>query len=68
VLEKKLNSLGIKYYRQIAVWSDADVKHFAEQLAGFPDRIVRDRWVERAAEEHQAKYGEALSRTVAGDN
>lgn len=64
VLEKKLNSLGVRYYRQIALWTEEDVKRFAEQLAGFPDRIARDRWVERAGEEHQAKYGETLARVA----
>lgn len=65
VLEKKLNSLGIRYYRQIALWTADDIRRMSEHLAGFPDRIVRDQWVERAAEEHQAKYGETLERAAA---
>jgi predicted flap endonuclease-1-like 5' DNA nuclease len=68
VLEKKLHALGITSFRQIALWTGDDVQRMSEQLAGFPDRIVRDRWVERAADEHFQKYGEALGRTTVSAN
>jgi predicted flap endonuclease-1-like 5' DNA nuclease len=65
VLEKKLNSLGVLHYRQIAAWTDSDTKRMAEHLAGFPDRIARDKWVEHAAEEHFHKYGEVIEKAAA---
>jgi YidC/Oxa1 family membrane protein insertase len=46
-LQKKLNSLGINSYRQIAGWSEQDIDMVDEHLR-FSGRIQRDRWVEQA--------------------
>ena len=57
VLEKKLNSMGISQYRQIAHWTEAHVNYYQAMLPEFKNRIARDRWVESAAERHFEKYG-----------
>lgn len=58
-LEKQLNHLGIYQFRQIARWSEADIDYFDAQLERFRGRIRRDRWVERARECHEARYGQS---------
>lgn len=59
-LESLLNSLGIRWYRQIAGWTPEDVSFYSSQLDHFPDRIAREHWVVRARELHERKYGEKL--------
>jgi len=44
--QKKLTNLGIKTIEQIATWSDADIKIFAEKL-GCGETVTRD-WKEKA--------------------
>ena len=66
VLEKRLNGLGIYYFRQIAQWTREEVDYFSEQLKEFPDRIQRDNWLEGAADEHFRKYNERLSMKASG--
>ncbi len=58
VLERKLNTLGISRFRQIASWSTGDVQQVAKDLGAFRDRIERDDWVSQAARLHKEKYGE----------
>jgi predicted flap endonuclease-1-like 5' DNA nuclease len=48
VLEAKLNDLGIYHFRQIAALSEDDIGWIAAQMNAFPNRILRDRWVEQA--------------------
>lgn len=47
LIEKKLNSLGISRYEQIANWAGADVDRIS-QLLDFRGRIERENWVEQA--------------------
>ncbi len=49
VLEKQLNELGVFNFEQIASWTQEDIELVAEDLKGFPDRIVRDDWKGGAA-------------------
>lgn len=60
VIEKKLNALGVFYFRQIASWSKQDVETFSHRLNQFKDRIEREGWVASAREEHLRKYGEQI--------
>jgi predicted flap endonuclease-1-like 5' DNA nuclease len=60
VLEKRLNALGVYFFREIAMWTREDILRYEEHLKEFPDRIERDNWVEGAREEHFKKYGERL--------
>lgn len=46
-LEKKLNSLGVRRWQQIADWSPAEVKLVSSRLA-FKDRIEREEWQTQA--------------------
>ncbi|MEM9058452.1 MAG: hypothetical protein AAGD86_13305, partial [Pseudomonadota bacterium] len=50
VLERTLNELGVFHFQQIAGLSAADVAWLAAHINSFPDRIIRDRWVEQAQE------------------
>lgn len=47
VLEKKLNSAGVRSFAQIAQWTEKDVAAFDEKLK-FKGRIEREKWVEQA--------------------
>lgn len=47
LIEKKLNSMGITSYGQIANWSSGDVDRVSEIL-DFKGRIERENWVEQA--------------------
>ncbi len=46
-IEKKLNAMGVKTYKQIANWKAADVKKADEKL-NFKGRIQREDWVKQA--------------------
>ena len=46
-IEKKLNAMGVKTYRQIANWKAADIKKADEKL-NFKGRIQREDWVKQA--------------------
>lgn len=56
-LERMLNAEGVRSYRQIAAWSDADIERMAGRLKRFGGRIRKDDWVGRAAAAHRQKYG-----------
>lgn len=47
LIEKRLNSLGITGYEQIANWTADDIARFSQQL-DFKGRIERENWVEQA--------------------
>lgn len=47
LIEKKLNSLGVARYEQIANWTGADIDRMS-QLLDFRGRIERENWVEQA--------------------
>lgn len=47
LIEKKLNSLGITSYEQVANWSASDVERISEVL-DFKGRIERENWIEQA--------------------
>lgn len=49
VLRDQLHAFGIRSFRQIAEWTDADVEAFS-QLLSFKDRARRDQWVRQARE------------------
>ncbi|MFD2570341.1 hypothetical protein ACFSUS_06825 [Spirosoma soli] len=56
-LERKLHSLGIFTYRQIANFTKEDVNKVNEIIEFFPGRIERDNWVEQSKAFHERKYG-----------
>jgi len=47
LIEKKLNSMGITSYAQVANWSAADIERISHVL-DFKGRIERENWVEQA--------------------
>ncbi len=47
LIEKKLNSLGITRYEQIANWTGADIERIS-RLLDFQGRIERENWVTQA--------------------
>lgn len=47
LIEKKLNSLGVNAYEQVANWTSADVDRIS-QILDFKGRIERENWVEQA--------------------
>lgn len=59
VLAGRLNEFGIHTYKQIALWSDENVREFSRLLAA-KDRINREMWVEQSRELHFQKYGERV--------
>lgn len=52
-LEKKLNTLGIYTFAQIANFTDEDKDRVNEAIEFFPGRISRDNWVDQAKELRQ---------------
>lgn len=47
LIEKKLNSLGIVHYEQVANWTGADIERISSIL-DFKGRIERENWIEQA--------------------
>ncbi len=47
LVEKKLNSIGVSTFQQIAEWSKEDIKRVSE-LMDFKGRIEREHWIEQA--------------------
>ena len=56
-LANLLRANGVRTFRQIAAWGDAEIDAFSEHLPDFPDRIREEGWVESAREQHERKYG-----------
>ena len=57
-LERKLHSLGIYTFRQVANFTKEDITKVNELIEFFPGRIDRDNWVDQAKEFHDKKYGD----------
>ncbi len=57
-LERKLHSLGIYTFRQVANFTKEDITKVNELIEFFPGRIDRDNWVDQAKEFHDRKYGD----------
>lgn len=47
LIEKKLNSLGVTNYEQVANWTGADIDRIS-QILDFKGRIERENWIEQA--------------------
>ncbi len=47
LIEKKLNSLGITQYEQVANWTGADIERIS-RILDFKGRIEREHWIEQA--------------------
>ncbi len=47
LIEKKLNSLGITNYEQVANWTGADIERIS-RILDFKGRIERESWIEQA--------------------
>jgi predicted flap endonuclease-1-like 5' DNA nuclease len=47
LIEKKLNSLGIVHFEQVANWTGADIERIS-QILDFKGRIERENWIEQA--------------------
>jgi predicted flap endonuclease-1-like 5' DNA nuclease len=47
LIEKKLNSLGITQYEQVANWTGADIERIS-RILDFKGRIERENWIEQA--------------------
>jgi predicted flap endonuclease-1-like 5' DNA nuclease len=47
LIEKKLNSLGVTSYEQVANWTGADIERVSKIL-DFKGRIERENWIEQA--------------------
>ncbi|WP_332369439.1 hypothetical protein [Spirosoma telluris] len=56
-LERKLHSLGIYTFRQVANFTKEDIDKVNEIIEFFPGRIERDNWVEQSKEFYKRKYG-----------
>ena len=50
-IEHSLHGLGIRTFEAIAAWTAEDIERFATLLNLNPQRIRRDRWVQRAQEQ-----------------
>lgn len=57
-LERKLHSLGIYTFRQVANFTKEDVNLVNEIIEFFPGRIERDNWVGQSKTFHERKYGQ----------
>lgn len=47
-LEKRLHQLGIFRFEQIASFSKEEIDSISSKIGAFPDRIVRDNWMDQA--------------------
>ena len=68
LIEKKLNSLGVTRYEQIAEWTVADIERVSHAL-DFKGRIERENWVEQArilASGGQTEFSRRADRGEAG--
>lgn len=57
-LERKLHSLGIYTFRQVANFTKEDVDKVNSIIEFFPGRIERDNWVDQSKVFHEKKYGQ----------
>jgi predicted flap endonuclease-1-like 5' DNA nuclease len=63
VYAKRLRSMGVTTFRQVALWSDDDIERIGPQLGPFPDRIRRENWRESARQLHIEYHGEEPDAT-----
>lgn len=56
-LERKLHSLGIYTFRQVANFTKEDANKVNSIIEFFPGRIERDDWVDQSKAFHERKYG-----------
>jgi predicted flap endonuclease-1-like 5' DNA nuclease len=66
LIEKKLNSMGVASYEQIANWTAQDIDRVSQQL-DFKGRIERENWVEQARILASGGVTEFSSRFDAGE-
>ena len=67
LIERKLNSLGITKYEQIANWTGADIVRIS-QILDFKGRIERENWIEQArilATGGQTEFSRRINRANA---
>lgn len=57
-LERKLHSLGIYTFRQVANFTREDVAKVNDIIEFFPGRIERDNWVDQSRAFYERKYGQ----------
>jgi predicted flap endonuclease-1-like 5' DNA nuclease len=57
-LEKLLHRLGVRTFRDVALWTDDDIARVDARLGRFRGRILRDAWQEQARRLHAQKYGQ----------
>ena len=57
-LERKLHSLGIYTFRQIANFTKEDAARVNSIIEFFPGRIEHDHWVSQSKNFHERKYGQ----------
>lgn len=57
-LERKLHSLGIFTFRQVANFTREDIAKVNDIIEFFPGRIERDNWVDQSKLFHDRKYGQ----------
>ena len=55
--ERKLHTLGIFSFRQLANFTTEDVEKVSDIIEFFPDRIEREDWVGQAKQLYKDKYG-----------
>jgi diguanylate cyclase (GGDEF)-like protein len=58
--EQALHEVGISTFRAIAELNWTRMVLVASRLKTFPERIVKDRWLQQARELHRQKYGEKI--------
>ena len=67
LIEKKLNSLGITQYEQVANWTGADIERIS-RILDFKGRIEREHWIEQArilATGGQTEFSRRVGRELA---
>lgn len=57
VLERALNELGYRTFRDVALWEKEDIARVKEMIGIFSKRMDRDDWVGQARALHARKYG-----------
>lgn len=57
-LERKLHSIGIYTFRQVANFTKEDADQINSIIEFFPGRIERDNWVDQSQVFHERKYGQ----------
>ena len=61
-LERILRKQGVHSFRQIALWTEADIERISGELGVFRNRIQRDGWIDQARREHERAYGEPVEQ------